>query len=195
MLAGKGFSKVYNLSGGIKAWEKEVAVGLPDSGMFLFSSDATPEEAIVTGFGLEMGLRDFYLTMTSQVKSAGAAELFETLAEIEVLHERQLVDLYNELTGKTITLEEFQKKIVEPVMEGGLTTDEYMQRYDFDMENELDILSLAMSIEVQALDLYLRAAEGSKVGIAREALHKIADEERTHIAMLGLRIEQLKELV
>jgi rubrerythrin len=195
LLAGKGFSKVYNLSGGIKAWEKEVAVGQPDLGMYLFSSDASPEEAIVTGFGLEMGLRDFYLSMTSQVKSAEAAVLFETLAEIELLHERQLVDLYNELTGKTITLEDFQKKIVEPAMEGGLTTDEYMQRYDFDMENELDIVSLAMSIEVQALDLYLRAAEGSKVGVAREALHKIADEERSHIVMLGQRIEQLKELV
>lgn len=170
-------------------------MGLPDSGMFLFSSDASPEEAIVTGFGLEMGLRDFYLTMKSQVKSSEAAELFETLAEIEILHERQLVDLYNELAGKTITLEDFQKKIVEPSMEGGLTTDEYMQRYDFDMESELDILSIAMSIEVQALDLYLRAAEGSKVGVAGETLHKIADEERSHIAMLGQRIEQLKELV
>lgn len=170
-------------------------MGLPDSGMFLFKNDATPEEAIVTGFGLEMGLRDFYLSMASKVRSSEAVKLFETLAEIETLHEKQLVDLYNELTGKTITLEEFQKKIVEPSMEGGLTTDEYMQRYDFNMESELDILSLAMSIEVQALDLYLRAAEGSTVDVARKTLHKIADEERTHITMLGQRIEKLKELV
>jgi len=181
------------LSGGVKAWKKEVAVGPADSGMHLFSNDASAEETIITGFGLEMGLRDFYLTMTSQVKSTEAVELFETLAEIEILHERQLLDLYNELVGKTITLEEFQKKIVEPSMEGGLTTDEYMQRYDFDMESELDILSLAMSIEVQALDLYLRAAEGSKVSLVSETLQKIADEERSHIAMLGQRIEQLKE--
>lgn len=170
-------------------------MGPADSGMHLFSSDASIEETIITGFGLEMGLRDFYLTMTSKVQSAEAAELFKTLAEIEILHEKQLLDLYNELVGKTITLEEFQEKIVEPSMEGGLTTEEYMQRYDFDMENELDILSLAMSIEVQALDLYLRAAEGSKVNLVSKTLHTIADEERSHITMLGQRIEQLKDIV
>ena len=67
MLAGKGFSKIYNLSGGIKAWEKEVAVGPEDTGLHLFSGVQSPEEAIVTGFALEAGLRDFYLSMQKKV--------------------------------------------------------------------------------------------------------------------------------
>ena len=37
MLAGKGFSRVYNLSGGIKAWEKATAIGPEDLGMEFFT--------------------------------------------------------------------------------------------------------------------------------------------------------------
>ncbi len=194
MLHGKGFQEVYNLAGGIKAWKKEVAVGPEDSGMYLFEGDATAEEVIITGFGLEMGLRDFYVSMKDKVQSDEAVKLFEKLAEVEVVHQEQLVEIYRKLVGHTLTLEEFQKKVVEPAMEGGLTTEQYVSRYDFDLEKELDILSLAMAIEVQALDLYLRAADSSEDSDAREALSTIADEERKHIGMLGKYIDQHKEL-
>ena len=83
-LTRKGFSKVYNLSGGIKAWKKEVAVGAEDTGLHLFTSEESPEEAIVVGFGLEMGLRDFYLSMQSKVSLESTKVLFGKLADIEI---------------------------------------------------------------------------------------------------------------
>ena len=61
MLSGKGYDKIYNLSGGIKAWGKEVAVGPEFTGLHLFPEEISAEDAIITGFSLEMGLRDFYL--------------------------------------------------------------------------------------------------------------------------------------
>lgn len=195
LLAGKGFSKVYNLSGGIKAWEKEIAIGPEDSGMHLFSRDATPEDVVVTGFGLEMGLRDFYLSMKNQVQSEDAKGIFDELADIEIIHQKQLVELYVSLTGNAVTLEDFQQKIVKPAMEGGLTTDQYLQRYDLDKESDLEVLSLAMSIEVQALDLYLRAAEVSKVSKTRDTLLQIAEDERGHINLLGQHIDQQQEML
>lgn len=195
MLHGKGFQQVYNLAGGIKAWKDEVAVGPEDSGMFLFEGDVSAEDVIITGFGLEMGLRDFYLAMKDKVQTDEAVQLFEKLAEVEIIHQEQLLEIYKKLVGTTLCLEDFQKKIVEPAMEGGLTTEQYLSRYDFDLDKELDILSLAMAIEVQALDLYLRAAKSIAGSGAREALGIIADEERRHIGMLGRYIDQHKELV
>ena len=195
LLSGKGFEKLYNLSGGIKAWDKEVAVGPEDSGMYLFSAEATPEEAIVTGFGLEMGLRDFYLSMKSSVASKNAQDLFDKLADVEILHQKQLIELYTSMTGEAIGLEEFQKKIADPAMEGGLTTEQYLQRYNLDTESELEVLSLAMAIEVQALDLYLRAADKSEDAGTRDTFYRIAEEERSHIARLGQHIDQQQELV
>ncbi|BHH83659.1 rhodanese-like domain-containing protein [Desulforhopalus sp. 52FAK] len=193
LLAGKGFEKVYNLTGGIKAWEKEVAVGPEDSGMFLFVSEATPEQAVITGFGLEVGLRDFYVTMQSKVTTEKAKTLFAQLAEIEILHQKQLIEIYMTITGESTTLEDFNQKIVQPAMEGGLTTQEYLNRYNIDQESEVEILSLAMAIEVQALDLYMRAADNSGLEATKKTLLKIADEERNHITKLGQHIDQLTE--
>ena len=70
-------------------------------------------------------------------------------------------------------------------LEGGLTTDEYIQMFKPDWESAVDIISLAMSIEAQALDLYTRAAERSEDPRSEEALKKIAEEERVHLEQLG----------
>ena len=80
-------------------------------------------------------------------------------------------------------------------MEGGLTTQQYLQRYSLDTESELEILSLAMAIEVQALDLYLRAAENSKEAATRDTFFRIAEEERSHIARLGQHIDRQQGVV
>jgi len=162
-----------------------VAVGEEDSGLFLFETDFTPETAIITGFGLEMGLREFYLSMQSKIQSTDAKKLFGKLAEIEILHQKQLLSLYEETTGERHGLESFAEKIVAPAMEGGVTTEEYLNRYRVDYEVELEILSLALAIEAQALDLYLRAAQRSTSAETRGVLLKIADEERSHIAFLA----------
>jgi len=193
-LAGKGFTKIYNLSGGIRAWGKEVAVGPEDSGLHLFTQMESAVDAVVIGFGLEMGLRDFYTSMQSQVTSAGAKALFAKLADIEILHQERLVQLYGELTGATISVVEFGARIAEPAMEGGLTTEEYLRRYHAYTASELDVLALALSIEAQALDLYLRAAGKSDDPGAQKVLRQIAEEERSHIARLGHFIDNRQDM-
>ena len=194
MLAGNGFEEVYNLSGGIKAWQREVAVGPEDVGMYLFSKKLSVEEAIVVGFNLEEGLRDFYLQMQLRVEKEEAKKLLSKLADIEIIHQEWLVKLYSEVTGTTTTVTEFRQNRAEPVMEGGLTTDEYLQLYNTDLNSELEILALAMAIEAQALDLYGRAAAQTENREAKDILLKIALEERSHLAGLSHYIDNHGEL-
>jgi len=191
LLAGKGFKEIYNLSGGIKAWKKEVAVGAEDVGLHLFSGGTSPEEAIITGFGLEAGLRDFYVSMQKKVTKESTKALFTMLADIEILHQERLVKLYAERTGVNISREDFAQKIAGPAMEGGLTTEEYLQLYQTDLESETEVLGMALAIEAQALDLYSRAAQRSKnhEGV-QEVLLQIAEEERSHIARLSDYMDQ-----
>ncbi len=193
MLAGKGFRRVYNLSGGIKAWKKEVAVGHEDVGLHLFTGDASPEESIVIGFGLETGLREFYLSMQDRVARGATKALFAKLASIEINHQQRLVDLHGEITGKVVSLADFAQKIAAPAMEGGLTTEQYLQRYHADLESETEVLGLALAIEAQALDLYLRAAERSSREGTKKVLYQIAEEERSHIASLGRSIDEQRD--
>lgn len=84
-----------------------------------------------------------------------------------------------------VSREAFDSDLVIYAVEGGLTTDEYIQMFQSGWESAVDILSLAMSIEAQALDLYTRASEKSSDGPSREALKKMAEEERAHLEQLG----------
>ena len=89
-----------------------------------------------------------------------------------------------------VTRETFEARQVSEVLEGGLTTEEYanllMPAYDTVQE----IIELAMSIEAQALDLYLRASEKAQNKAGKKALIQIANEEKAHLARLGQLMEE-----
>jgi len=191
MLAGKEFKKIYNLTGGIKAWQKQVAIGPEDVGLHLFPEATTAEEALIIGFGLEMGLRDFYLSLAQKVSSEATRSLFHLLADIEIKHQQRLLTLYQDLTGEAILEDDFAQKVAEPAMEGGLSTEEYLNLYKTDLESELEVLGLAMAIEAQALDLYSRAAEQHRAQPEfRNVMLQIAEEERSHMKKISDYIDQ-----
>ena len=60
MLAGMGFENIYNLQGGIKAWQGEKATGPVELNMDLIRGDETPAEITAFAFGMEKGLQTFY---------------------------------------------------------------------------------------------------------------------------------------
>jgi len=185
MLVGKGFDEVYNLSGGFKAWESERAIGAEDLGLDLFTGRESPEETLVVAYSMEAGLREFYLSMIPWVKNEPARDLFDKLSAIEVKHQDRIFDHYRQLTGTAIGRDKFEDTVVSPAVEGGLTTEEYVQLYKPDLESVPDIVGLAIAIEAQALDLYRRAADRSSNPESRKVLMQIADEEQTHLAQLG----------
>lgn len=157
----------------------------------MFDEIKSVEDAIIIGFGLEQGLREFYLKMLPEIKNDEARDMFTKLADIEILHQRQLLVMYTDITGDRAEFDDFMTRVVEPSMEGGISTDEYMNMFNPDLNKELDVLSLAMSIEAQALDLYSRAAQKAEDEQIAAVLQQIANEERSHLDRLAQYIEKL----
>jgi sulfur-carrier protein adenylyltransferase/sulfurtransferase len=185
MLAGKGFDNIINVAGGIKAWNSNVAFGTEEMGLELLTGKESIEETLIAAYSLETGLRDFYLSMIEKVKQNDIKNLFQKLSEIELKHQNRIFDEYLHVTKNQVSRESFDNDLVVKAVEGGLTTDEYMQLFKPDLDSAVDVISLAMSIEAQALDLYTRAAERSKDPRSKDALKKIAEEERVHLEQLG----------
>ena len=185
MLSGKGFDNIINVAGGIKAWDGHVAIGPEELGLELLTGMESIEETIVAAYSLEAGLRDFYLSMIEKVQHQDIKDLFQKLSEIEILHQDRLFNEYLEVSGKQVSREAFENDLVVNAVEGGLTTDEYVQLFQPNWESAVEVISLAMSIEAQALDLYTRASERSEDSRNKEALTKIAEEERVHLKQLG----------
>lgn len=191
MLQGKGFNEIYNLSGGIKAWYDKVALGPEDQGLQLFEGLMSLPESLMVAYSLEQGLEDFYRSLLPQVQNAQARDIFLQLADIEIVHQENILAQYNRTTGQALSRESFEKKDMEAVIEGGLTTEEYLGLFQPDLSAMADVLSLAMSIEAQALDLYMRAAAKAQDAELRKALEQIGGEERVHLNELGKLMDRL----
>ncbi|MHB8809825.1 MAG: rhodanese-like domain-containing protein [Desulfobulbaceae bacterium] len=191
MLAGSNFPKVYNLSGGFKAWQGNAAVGPEDQGLALFSGRESAEEVLVVAYGLEKGLREFYLRMIPLAEKKPIRELFHKLASIEINHQNLILEEYRRITGSSIDAARFDREVAGPAMEGGLSTEEYIGRTGANLDQAADVIGLAMAIEAQALDLYQRAAGSRTDPEGQKVLRRIAREEQEHLKLLGDLFNQL----
>ncbi|MGA6924712.1 MAG: rhodanese-like domain-containing protein [Desulfosarcina sp.] len=190
LLSGQGFKDIINVSGGFNAWTSQAAFLSREKGLALFEGVASVENALAVAYSLEAGLKDFYDTMADKVNDEAAGQLFRQLSQIEVKHQDRILEQYTEITGKSVTRETFEARQVPEVLEGGLTTEEYANLLMPSTDTVSEIIELAMSIEAQALDLYLRASQKAPTEAGKNALIQIANEEKTHLARLGKLMEE-----
>ena len=191
MLSGKGFQKVFNVSGGIKAWQAKTAIGPQDLGLDLFTGKEEPLDVLKVAYSLEQGLREFYLQMEKEAENPKIEDLFAKLSEIEVKHQMSIYIAYNDISTKEVSKDEFEKMVEIKALEGGLSTREYLELFGSDLDSETQVISLAMSIEAQALDLYQRLSLKVENRQARDIINKIAKEEKAHLASLGKLMDSL----
>jgi len=191
MLSGKGFQKVFNVSGGIKAWQAKTAIGPQDLGLDLFTGKEEPLDVLKVAYSLEQGLREFYLQMEKKAENPKIEDLFAKLSEIEIKHQMSIYIAYNDISTKEVSKDEFEKMVEIKALEGGLSTREYLELFGSDLDSETQVISLAMSIEAQALDLYQRLSLKVENRQARDIINKIAKEEKAHLASLGKLMDSL----
>lgn len=189
LLAGQGFNEVVNLQGGIQAWNGQKAGGPAEMGMVFFRGDETPMEIISLAYGMEEGLRSFYEILAERSREPALSSLLSKLAGVEVGHKHKLHRLYLTLVPEAGNEKEFEEKVISRAMEGGSTTEEFMERNRSAMESTSDVLSLAMMIETQALDLYMRVAQKSSHERTQTVLHELAEDEKAHLSTLGRLLE------
>ncbi len=191
MLAGEGFKQVFNVTGGIKAWDSQIAMGPEDLGLDLFSGKEDPKEVLKVAYSLEQGLREFYLTMEQRASNEKVKDLFSKLSDIEVKHQMSIYLAYNDINGTNIDKDDFEKMVEKKSSEGGLSTEQYLQLFKPDLNIATEVVSLAMSIEAQALDLYQRVSQKIDNPESKQIVLKIASEEKAHLASLGKLMDSL----
>ena len=188
-MAGKGFKEVYNLKGGIKAWQGLKAEGPAEMGMIPLSGDETESDIINIAYEMENGLEEFYSAVSDVTSDTETVDILAKLAKIEENHKQKLFDLYRTLNPGVDDKEAFEANISSDRMEGGFTTEEFLKQNRRLMETVSDVLSIAMMLETQALDLYLRYSQKLKKEDSKTILYDIAEEEKAHLATLGRLME------
>jgi sulfur-carrier protein adenylyltransferase/sulfurtransferase len=189
LLNGYGFKEVYNLKGGIKAWQGHKASGPEELNLDLVRGDETPAEIAALAIGMEESLKQFYQTLLAQAQDNDVKQLFTKMVEVSDLHKQKFIDFYTRMEpGRDSAA--ILAAVKTDIMEGGYQMDEFIQKNGPHMQTLLGALDIAMMLETQALDLYGRFAEKSEVAATKDFLLQVAQEEKTHLNMLGQLLEE-----
>ena len=173
------------MNGGIDAWDGLVSRAQVGQGIYLIEGDETAEEVVALAYGLEEGSRRFYRELAGRCDAPEVRRLFETLHDAEIRHEDRLWERYRALPGSLADRRAFEEHVVAGALEGGLTPDRLLAGNPDAGRGYAEALDLAMSLETDALDLYLRMAAAFDKTDIRSIFLDLAEEERGHLEKLG----------
>ena len=173
------------MNGGIDAWNGLVSKAQVGQGMYLIEGNETAEEVVALAYGLEEGSRRFYRELAERSDVPEVRRLFETLHDAEIRHEDRLWERYRTLPGSFGDRRAFEEHAVPRALEGGLTPDQLLAGDPEAGRGYTESLDLAMALETDALDLYLRMAAAFHKSEIRSNFFELAEEERGHLEKLG----------
>lgn len=184
LLQGQGFKEVYNISGGIRAWNGTRAGGSEDIGMEFFTASEYAD-IFKMAYAMEEGLKQLYLGMVDLVSGPGEKELLRKMAAFEDRHKAGLINGFLPEGDEIPDISEMD------VMEGGMNRQQIMAHFGPHLHDMEDILNLGILLETQAYDLYSRLARQEKDPKKVKLFNHLAEEEKTHMNYLFRKLDQL----
>ncbi|HIJ89639.1 MAG: rhodanese-like domain-containing protein [Desulfobulbaceae bacterium] len=190
LLAGKDFASVYNMTGGIKAWEGPQAKGPEEVGLEFFTGQEEYEDGVSLAYAMENGLQEFYRAMAGRVEGEEERQLYLRLVGFEDKHKARLLAEFRQAQGIEVMPGKGESGSSGP-MEGGGKVEDFIARVDAHLQTKQDILVLAMALETQAVDLYSRLGQKSKKKETKALFLRLADEEKLHLSYLADEMDKL----
>lgn len=194
LLEESGFRTVFNMKGGIKAWNGLIAEGPPETGMAYFGKLDDPGEALSLAWSLEEGTRRFYEASAERADKPEARRIYEELMKVEAGHQRAIVKLYREINGEPVdsAMEMLGKYLsageTDQLMEGQMRLQEVLKWAEG--RPLRDVLEYSIALEARLFDLYFRLKDRFKQGSLREVFSALEAEEKTHLDRFAALLEQ-----
>ncbi len=184
ILKSHNFSDVYNISGGIKAWNGIKARGQETMGMEFFASTDF-KDAFSMAYMMEDGLQQLYLAFDATCDSKEEKDMLLRLASFEDLHKAKLIEDFKPE----------RKDIPAPgqagnIMEGGFDREAILNHFKPHLYDREDILNLAMMLETQTYDLYMRVSRKCDDPKTRDLFLHLAEEEKTHLGYIARELDK-----
>jgi len=177
MLRGLGFEKVMSMEGGLEAYNGVMASGEPDSGLFCFPDTLTPGQMAAVACYLEEGTIEFIDGIRAQ--AGETAGILEEVKAYKADHKKTLEGLYRELSGEEPG-EDFPLGVItipaESIMVGCVKVSAAIKWVQG--KRAVEVLPLLISLEANALDLYLKLGRAVKSEEAGKAFGMLAAEQQ-----------------
>ena len=144
-------------------------------------------QALVEAFIMEKGTKEFYAQAAAKSSAPAAKNAFQDLAVWEEKHMQYIQSLYQSILDDR-ELEEFaafSKKVAAPVTESGIPVKDLEKRIEtYQVKDERDALTLALTIEAKAHKLYQDLAKKTADTETKVIFEDMVSQETKHMEQL-----------
>ena len=185
--------KIYNLMGGIMAWDGKTLVDLPQ--VKLFDGIDEPAELLLKSMDLEKGALRFYSHVVENYAGQPFVHIIAPLVNAERIHAQSIYRHWQKITKAPAPFDELFENLEGDILEGGENLESAIQRFETLEGNPcLGLIELALDIEYSAYDLYRTMADQTNDEAARSAFLAIAQVEKSHMQLLANAVEMVSNL-
>jgi sulfur-carrier protein adenylyltransferase/sulfurtransferase len=178
-----GTGKIYNLRGGMLAWDGHRIEGAPR--WHLFDTVETTAKRLYLAMDLERGAERFYQYVAKQYKEAPFSATYARLAKAEVAHARAIYQFWQAETDAKTDFETIYTSLKGEVLEGGEALESVLDKVRRMADSAcLPLVELALGIEYAAYDLYRTLADNGQDPGVVEAFMRLAPAEKAHMEAL-----------
>ncbi len=127
----------------------------------------------------------FYAGIAGLTSDAEAKGIFTTISEAEAKHKTNILRAYTLVTGENVSEDILNKEPLKGVMEGGVRIEDAIGFLRKQGKALLDMLEIAMQVETNSLDLYIKMFRNIDDKSAKDIFGSLIEEEKLHMSKLG----------
>ena len=177
---------IYDLIGGILAWEEKTLIGFPRFEVLKETGDLslTLEQAI----NMEKGTFLLYGAMVELSSGLPQEKTLQKLSRMEVAHAKAIYAYLSKLK-QVKPFEELYAESSGDIVEGGWDLKKAIEQLRENKENSCLFMSeLALELEYRAYDLYRSIAEKVTDAEYKRAMLFLCEQEKAHVRLLTRRL-------
>lgn len=181
---GRNTGKIYNISGGFCAYRGLPLEGFPR--LQVFDYQENDDRLLYQAMELEKAAERFYETLLSFVPDEKFTITIEQLAKAEVAHARTIYSYWKQTVANPSPFEALYASLKDDILENGQLLSEVTTALHANKKiSWTDVVEMALSIELQAYDLYRTLADRLRTGEVQDAFFSIAQMEKAHMKLVA----------
>ncbi|MGD8883448.1 MAG: rhodanese-like domain-containing protein [Desulfobacterales bacterium] len=193
--AGSGISlqQIYNLRGGIMAWDGKTLSDFPR--VQAVTASESPADMLLKSMDLEKGALRFYRYVLQTFADQPFVKTIKPLVDAEEAHARSIYRFWRLITENPEPFDALFARLTGDILEGGENLHDAISKVEIIEENFcLNLFELALEIEFRAYDVYRTMANMSRDDDASHVFLSIAQIEKDHMQLLAETIAECPEL-
>lgn len=174
---------IYNLEGGIMAWDDRMVPDYPR--VQVFDKSKSLSELLLIAMDLEKGAFLLYNYIEDRFVSELFSKIFGQLSTEEMVHAKAVYHYWKNTESDLPKFETVFENLKGEILEGGENLIDILRRVAAIEGNTcMNLLELALNIENSSFDLYRTMAEQTDSKEAQDVFLSIAQDEKTHMKTL-----------